>query len=59
LRHVKGVGIFAMKLPRPRVVYIDDVRLVYASPWPRGRTSWGRSSVARRGVDHGVYIMKP
>jgi VanZ family protein len=27
--HIVGVGIFAMNLPQPRVVYIDDVRLVY------------------------------
>ncbi len=26
--HIRGVGIFATRLPRPRVIYIDDVRLV-------------------------------
>lgn len=29
LGHIEGVGFFTRDLPRPRVVYIDDVRLVY------------------------------
>lgn len=29
LRHIKGVGFFATQLPRVRVIYIDDVRLVF------------------------------
>jgi hypothetical protein len=27
--HIAGLGIFAMDLPQSRVIYIDDVRLVY------------------------------
>lgn len=29
IKHVKEVGLFATRLPRPRVIFIDDVRLVY------------------------------
>ena len=28
MRRIRGVGIFATRLPQPRVIYIDDVRLV-------------------------------
>ena len=29
MQHISVVGLFAVNLPQPRVIYIDDVRLVY------------------------------
>jgi VanZ family protein len=29
MRQIAGVGIFAVSLPQPRVVYVDDVRVVF------------------------------
>lgn len=27
MRQIQGVGIFAVRLPRPRTLYIDDIKL--------------------------------